>query len=207
MRPLDVLLFVFDGLADWETGYAVAAINNPQHQRMPGRYRVRTVAVRPDVVQTMGGIRVVPDLTLSQISAADAAMLILPGGEAWESGGNAEAIATARTFLAAGVPVAAICGATAALARAGLLDTRRHTSNASEYLAATQYAGEALYEDAPAITDGGIITASGTAPVDFAQHIFRLLDLYPPSVIDAWHGLFKTGRREYFDALMQAISA
>lgn len=207
MKPLDVLLFVFDGLADWETGYAVAAINNPQHQRVPGRYRVRTVAARPDVVQTMGGIRVVPDLTLSQINAAETAMLILPGGEAWESGGNAEAIATARTFLAAGVPVAAICGATAALARAGLLDTRRHTSNASEYLAATQYCGAALYEDAPAVTDDNVVTASGTAPVDFAQHIFRRLDLYPPAVLDAWYGLFKTGRREYFDALIQAISA
>ncbi|MFT3847151.1 MAG: DJ-1/PfpI family protein [Propionivibrio sp.] len=207
MRPLDVLLFVFDGLSDWEAGHAVAAINNPRFQRIPGRYRVRTVAARPDVVQTMGGIRIVPDLTLAEINSAETAMLILPGGDVWESGGNTEAIATVRTFIAAGVPIAAICAATAALARGGLLDKRRHTSNAREYLAATGYHGLALYEEVPAVTDDDVITASGTAPVDFAQHIFRRLDLYPPAVLDAWYGLFKTGRRAYFDALMLAVSA
>ena len=207
MKPLDALLFVFDGLSDWETGYAIAAINTPRFQRLPVRYRVRTVALRSDVVQTMGGVRIVPDLTLAQLSPADSAMLILPGGDAWEAGGNLEAIETARTFLDAGVPVAAICAATAALARSGLLDGRRHTSNAREYLEATGYHGQSLYEEAPAVTDDNIITASGTAPVDFAQHIFRRLDLYPPAVIDAWYGLFKTGHREYFDALIRAVSA
>ena len=207
MKPLDALLFVFDGLSDWETGHAIAAINNPRFQRLPGRYRVRTVALHSDVVQTMGGIRIVPDLTLAQASPVDSAMLILPGGDAWETGGNTEAIETAQAFLDAGVPVAAICAATAALARSGLLDKRRHTSNAREYLEATGYYGQSLYEEAPAVTDDNIITASGTAPVDFAQHIFRRLDLYPPAVLDAWYGLFKTGHREYFDALIRAVSA
>ena len=207
MKQLDALLFVFDGLSDWETGHAIAAINNPRFQRLPGRYRVRTVALHSDVVQTMGGIRIVPDLTLAQASPVESAMLILPGGDAWESGGNQEAIEAAQSFLNAGVPVAAICAATAALARGGLLDKRRHTSNAREYLAATGYRGQSFYEEAPAVSDDNIITASGTAPVDFAQHIFRRLDLYPPAVLDAWHGLFKTGHREYFDALMRAVSA
>ena len=47
----------------------------------------------------------------------------------------------AAEFLDAGVPVAAICGATAGLAAEGLLDDRRHTSNAAEFLAATGYGG------------------------------------------------------------------
>jgi putative intracellular protease/amidase len=46
----------------------------------------------------------------------------------------------ASRFLDTGVPVAAICGATEALARAGLLDRRPHTSAAPEALAATGYA-------------------------------------------------------------------
>lgn len=45
--------------------------------------------------------------------------------------------AAARRFLDAGVRVAAICGATAGLARASLLDEGSHTSAAAEYLAAT----------------------------------------------------------------------
>lgn len=207
MKQQDVHLFVFDSLSDWEAGYAVAGINNPQFQLNPGRYRIQTVALQLAPIVTVGGIRIEPDLTLDSISPADSAMLILPGGTSWDAGQNREAIDVAAVFLAAGVPVAAICGATAGLARGGLLDDRRHTSNGKEYLSATEYRGVSLYEDSPAVTDENLITASGVAPVDFALHIFRLLDLYHPPVLDAWYGLFKTGQSEYFSVLMQAINA
>lgn len=32
-----VHLFVFNTLADWETGFAIARINNPEMQKHPGR--------------------------------------------------------------------------------------------------------------------------------------------------------------------------
>lgn len=207
MKQQDVYLFVFDSLADWEAGYAVAGINTPQFQINPGGFRVQTVALQATSVQTIGGIRIEPDLTLDSISPKDSAMLILPGGAAWDAGQNMEAVDVANAFLKAGVPVAAICGATAGLARGGLLDNHRHTSNALEYLAATRYRGGSLYEESPAVTDGDLITASGIAPIDFAQHIFRRLNLYRSPVLDAWYGLFKTGRPEYFGALMQAANA
>lgn len=206
MTPLTVHLFVFDSLADWEPGYAIAGINDPQFQRMPGRYRVRTASVGGRTVVTAGGVRIQPDAALEAVEPAGSAMLILPGGTAWDEGHNGEAVEPARTFLSRGVPVAAICGATAGLARGGLLDDRRHTSNAREYLAATGYSGAGLYEDAPVITDRHLITAPGTAPLDFALHIFRELDLYPREVLEAWYGLFKTGQPEYFAALMQATA-
>jgi putative intracellular protease/amidase len=206
MKYQDVHLFVFDSLSDWEPGYAVAGINSPQFQINPGRYRIRTVALSMGSVLTMGGIRIEPDLTLNSISPENSAMLILPGGTAWDMGKNMEAVEMAGAFLKSGVPVAAICGATAGLARGGLLDHRRHTSNAREYLAATRYQGLELYEDGPAVTDNNVITASGIAPLEFALHIFRRLGLYTSEVLDAWYKLFKTGRSEYFDALMQATS-
>lgn len=207
MEQQDVHLFVFDSLSDWEAGYAIAGINNPQFQLNPGRYRIQTVVLKLAPVVTIGGIRIKPDLTLDSISPADSAMLILPGGTSWDAGQNMEAIDVAAAFLAAGVPVAAICGATAGLARGGLLDDRRHTSNAKDYLLATQYGGASLYEDSPAVIDDNLITASGVAPVDFAYHIFRRLSLYKPPVLDAWYGLFKTGQPEYYGALMQAVDA
>jgi len=112
----------------------------------------------------------------------------------------------ARSFLGAGVPVAAICGATAGLARGGLLDHRRHTSNASEYLAATGYPGGSHYEAAPAVTDGDLITAAGTAPVDFACHIFRRLEVFTPQVLESWYLLFKTGDSEHYEALVASLA-
>lgn len=202
--PQAVHLFVFDSLSDWEPGYAVAGINTPQYQREPGRYVVQTVSTGGRPVRTAGGISIQPDGALESLTPGESALFILPGGSSWDEGHNMEAVACARAFLDAGVPVAAICGATSGLARGGLLDRRRHTSNAREYLAATGYSGGALYEDAPAVTDDLLITASGMAPLEFARAIFERLAVYPPAVLDAWYNLFSTRDPQYFAALMAA---
>ncbi len=204
MHTQDIHFFVFDGLSDWEAAYAIAGINNPQYQSQPNRFRVRTVASAMGSVATAGGLRIQPDLMLDSLSETECTMLILPGGSLWDEGKNAEAVDAAKAVLAAGGAVAAICGATAGLARGGLLDDKKHTSNAREYLEATQYKGGALYQDEPAVADGALITASAMAPVDFAYQIFRYLHLYSPEVLSAWHGLFKTGEAQYFAKLMQA---
>lgn len=115
-----------------------------------------------------------------------------------------EAVARAQEYLQAGVPVAAICGATAGLARGGLLDSRKHTSNAREYIAASGYHGAHLYQDSAAVVDDKVITASAMAPLDFAREIFVTLDLYSPQVLDAWYNLFATRKPEYFGALLAA---
>jgi putative intracellular protease/amidase len=192
MEQQTVHLFVLDTMSDWEYGYAVAGINQPVFQLNPGRYTIRTVGPSREAVRTMGGIAIQPDMALDELRPEDSAMLILPGAATWDKGAHAEAVETARAFLAEGVPVAAICGATGGLARSGVLDGRPHTSNALEYLNYQPgYAGAAHYVDAPAHRDGDLITASGTAPIDFARAIFERLELYAPSTLDAWYRLYK----------------
>ena len=198
--------YVFDTLADWEHGFAVSGINNTQFHRVPGQWRVQTVAPSRDAIVTSGGVRIIPDGTLHELSPSESRMLILPGGDTWDEGGNTDAVEKAREFLGSGVPVAAICGATAGLARGGLLDDRRHTSNAREYIAATGYLGGALYQDEPAVTDGDLITAASMAPLEFAYHIYRRLGLYAPDVLEAWYGLFSTRKPEYFAELVRLVS-
>src|SRR5271157_3372637 len=102
-----VHLFVFDTMADWEAAFAIAGINNPEWQLSPGRYQVRTASVGRQIATTIGGVRIQPDLALSEVSPEASAMLILPGGQSWEHGANPEAVALAAEFVAAGVPVAA----------------------------------------------------------------------------------------------------
>lgn len=203
MEKQIVQLFVFNTLADWETGFAVAGINNPALQKHPGRYRVQTVGLDAEPVTTIGGVTILPDITLNELEPSPSAMLILPGGEAWDEGKNSEILESAKRFLAAGIPIAAICGATAGLARAGILDDKHHTSNAPEYLQATNYRGAALYQNQPVVTDGNVITAHSTAPLDFAYHIFKKLDLYDNPILEAWYGLFKTGDSSYYSTLQQ----
>ncbi|MFI5720268.1 DJ-1/PfpI family protein [Nocardia sp. NPDC051750] len=184
---------VYDTLADWEVGAATAHINNSNWHREPGAYRIRTVAADTGPVTTMGGMRILPDLTLADLSPADSAMLILPGADGWERGELDAFTDKAREFAAAAVPVAAICGATFGLARAGLLDDRRHTSNVAEYLAASGYAGGRHYTSEPAVTDRGVITANSTAPFEFAREVLAALDIYEPEVLDGWYRLFGKG--------------
>ncbi len=204
MQKRTVYLFVFDTLSDWEAGYAVAGINNPAFQAKPGSFHMKTAGLSKDPVTTMGGITILPDLTLDELEASQSAMLILPGGSTWDRGENTAAVEKAISFLAGEVPVAAICGATAGLARAGILDDKYHTSNSLDYLRATNYRGEAFYRDQPAVTDGGLITAGGLAPIDFAGHIFKRLGVYSTDLLDSWYGLFKTGDPSYFRDLVQS---
>ena len=181
---------VFDTLADWEIGHLTAHLRNGQFQIEPGSFDVVTVGLTAAPVKTMGGLTVVPDVVLADLDPADSAMLVLPGGEHWESGELAEFVAAARRFVAAGVPVAAICGATFALAAAGLLDDRRHTSNDPGYLAASGYAGGAHYETALVVTDRDVISATAVAPAEFAAAVFARLGSHEPAVLDSWRKLY-----------------
>ncbi|MEU6835040.1 DJ-1/PfpI family protein [Streptomyces rubiginosohelvolus] len=196
-----VHLAVYDTFADWETGYATA------HLTQNG-YTVRTVGLSREPVTTMGGLRVQPDLALDELRPQDSALLILTGAAGWDTGETLAPFArAARTFLDAGVPVAAICGATAGLAREGLLDDRAHTSAVSFYLAATGYAGGERYVEVDAVTDPGVdgtgrlITAGPTEPVAFAREVFALLGVYDAKKLDAWYRLFHDSDASAYEVL------
>ncbi|KQV50260.1 thiamine biosynthesis protein ThiJ [Pelomonas sp. Root1217] len=206
MKKQTVHLFVFDTMSDWEYGYLVAGLNNPLGQKLPGRFRVKTVGLTDAPVKTAGGLRVSPDLALDKLKPRHSALLVLPGGTAWDRKKNKEAAQLAGNFLAEGVAVAAICGATAGLARAGLLDDVPHTSNSKDYLAATGYQGAAFYRQKPAVRSGKLITASAMRPLEFAKEAFAALDVYADDVLAAWYGLYKTGDAKYFEAFMKAAA-
>ena len=193
-----VYYFVFDGLVDYEAAYALVAVNNPQFQRAPNSYKVMLIGENVEAITTAGGVRIVPDVTLPQIDIENTAMLILPGGSKWEKEGNMEVMTVVQPVLAKGGVVAAICGATLGLAKAGLLDDRKHTSNAPEYLAISGYKGASNYIDTDAVTDDGIITAGGVFPTGFAREVVAALNLYTKEVADSWYHLIKTGDRKYF---------
>jgi putative intracellular protease/amidase len=187
-----VHILVFDGFADWEPAHALAEL------RRTGGFGVWSVGFTGDPVRSMGGLRVMPDGALYSVAPADVALFILPGGDLWEDESaypRAELETLLHQLVAAHVPIAAICGATLAVARAGLLDTRPHTSNAPEYIAkhASAYTGRDRYQASLAVRDTGVITASGLGSVDFAREIFEELGVFPPKVRPIWYNAFKHG--------------
>ncbi|MEU9310213.1 type 1 glutamine amidotransferase family protein [Streptomyces sp. NPDC048256] len=200
MSRKPVHLAVYDTLADWETGFATAYLAR-------NGYEIRTVGGSEEPVVSTGGLRIRPDLALDAVRPEDSSLLILPGADLWDTSDDLAPFArTARAFLDAGVPVAAICGATAGLAREGLLDDRDHTGAVSFYLAATGYAGGDRYVEADAVTDSNLITAGPTEPVAFAREIFRLLGVYEGEVLDAWYRLFHDSDASAYEVLEKATA-
>ena len=186
-----VYFLAVPGFADWEAAHALAEL------RRHGHYRVQVVGLRHDAVQSMGGLTVQPTAALAELDPDDVAVFILPGGDRWElQPVERELVAALKTLEARAVPIAAICAATTAVARAGLLAGRRHTSNGLEYLKqhVPDYAGSAMYVDAPAVRDRGLITASGLADVEFAEEIMAELGVLSDSDRSYWTSLFRGGR-------------
>lgn len=190
MSEATVHLAVYDTFSDWEVGHVTAHINKPLWHKTPGRFAVRTVGATTEPVTSMGGLRVTPDVALAELRPEDSAMLILPGSDIFHTDAFVPFAVKAREFLDAGVPVAAICGATGGLAMAGLLDERPHTSNAVEFLNSLGYQGKDFYRDELAVTDGDLLTANGVAPVEFARAIMARLDVYEPGVLASWYKLY-----------------
>ncbi|GAB3927920.1 glutamine amidotransferase [Microlunatus endophyticus] len=193
-------LAVYDTLADWEYGHLAVELRTGRFTGVP--YEIRTVAETLDPITTMGGLRVLPDLTLSDLDPADSGLLILTGSGFWDDGGGEPFLDAARAFLDAGVPVAGICGATSGLARAGLLDERRHTSAAPEYLAATGYRGAAHHVDERAVADHGVVTAGPQSAVQFASATLGLLGLATPTRLEAYEGVFHRADPAAYPILM-----
>ncbi len=184
-------LAVYDRMADWQYGHAVAQVRSGLGPHGAGSLDVVTVGLTGAPVTTMGGLTILPDLTLPQLKPSASAMLVLPGSPDWDSAPETMAplASAAGILLDAGVPVAAICGATAGLAREGLLDHRDHTSSTPDYLLGTGYAGGHRYREELAVTDDDLVTAGTTAPVEFAREILAKLDVLGPRGLDAWYRL------------------
>lgn len=191
MAPSDVYVLVFDGFADWEPAHALAEL------RRSGKRDIVVVGFNSNPVVSMGGLRVMPHRSLAEVAADQVGLLILPGGDLWESGEYAQTTLSAllRQLEVSRIPIAAICGATLALARAGLLNDRRHTSTVPGDLnTAPEYSGAAYYLSTPAVTDRGVITASGLASVDFAREVLAMFGVFSTADQALWFDMYKHGR-------------
>ncbi|HZY81384.1 MAG TPA: DJ-1/PfpI family protein [Cyclobacteriaceae bacterium] len=193
MKQKTCYLFVFDGFADYETSLAAVGI------RRSGEYQLKTIAIKKEMVRSMSGMAIMPDVDfmpdtdLADIDNDNTGMLILPGGTAWEAGKNEAITPLVAHCLLHGIPVAGICGATVFLAELGLLNRTVHTSNAMEYLTACSrvYRGQALYRATPSVKTEFLITASGTAATEFAHDIFESLGIIESAGVNQWFQYFQ----------------
>lgn len=203
-----VYLYVFDTMADWEIGYLTAELNSGRYYKKGvAPLKIVTVGMEKTPVTTMGGLKILPDIKLDECSIESTDTLILPGGNTWTETIHQPILKIAERCLEEGIWVAAICGATMGLAQAGLLNSRWHTSNDLEYLKmiCPTYTGENYYKVESAVTDGKLITASGTAPLEFSVHVLKALGVFSSKTLEAWYSLNKTRESKYYYELMNSI--
>jgi putative intracellular protease/amidase len=187
-RPTAYVL-LRNGFADWEAASALAELQRTFE------YTVKVIGLTSGTVVSMGGLRVAVDLTISEFVARSASILILPGGDAWTQGELVEVSDAVRAVVALGQPVAAICAATLALAHAGLLDDRLHTSNGAGFIEAhvPKYRGQDFYRSQKSVRDQNVVTANGLAPFAFAAEIFRALVPERGADIGTYETLYSRG--------------
>ncbi|CAI6025026.1 putative protease YdeA [Paenibacillus sp. JJ-100] len=203
-----VYLYVFDSMSDWEIGYLTAELNSGRYFRKGlAPAQIVTVGIDKTPVTTMGGLKIMPDITVDECNITSVDALILPGGNTWTEAVHSPILHIADMCLQEGIVVGAICGASIGLAQAGLLDSRFHTSNDLSYLKmiCQSYTGEKYYKLESAVTDGKLVTASGVAPLEFSVYVLRALDVFTPETLDAWYHLNKTNEPKYFYELMNSI--
>ena len=155
----------------------------------------------------MGGLAIVPDLTIKDVQANKENVLILPGADSWSETENFQILEIAKRFLEVGGLVAAICGATVALANIGVLDDKKHTSNGVGFLNmfCPEYKGTDNYIDKSAVRDGNLITAAATGALDMARLILEYLDVFGAATLEHWYAYFSTGNANEFFAMMQSL--
>jgi putative intracellular protease/amidase len=210
MKNKTVYMYVFDTMADWEWGYVTAELKTGRFFKkdvLP--FTVKTFSLTKETIVTIGGVRIIPDIYVEEIVSEDCALLLLPGGETWLDPMHAPVIEIVKNFLVGGIPVAAICGATIALAAAGILDQYLHTSNDLSFLKAVcpQYKGEKNYQSDSAVTDRNLISAGGVAPLELAYHILKKLAVCSDETLDSWYKLNKLQDSQYFYKLMQSLQS
>lgn len=205
MKNRKVYMYVFDTMSDWEVGYLTAELNTGRYFKKGLKpLKVTTVGIDKNPIITMGGLKVLPEITIDEFNIESNDVLILPGGDTWISIDHEIILEKTKEALVQGSVVAAICGATLGLAKKGLLDFRNHTSNDLEFLKMIipSYNGEKYYKMKSVVSDENLITASGIAPLEFTIHVLKVLDVFKEKALSSWINLYKTNDSKYFFELM-----
>lgn len=206
----NIYIYVLDTLADWELGYVTAELNSGRFFKKGAEaVSLKRVSYSKEPITTMGGVTIVPDCTTSEMVVDEKSVLLLPGADTWSNPKHGAVMEKAKEFISSGATVGAICGATVALANAGLLDNRKHTSNGPGFLEmfSPSYKGQSFYIDEPSVADKNLITASSTGALMWAKQIIETLGVLKKDTLEAWYEYFSTGKAEDFFALMQTMKS
>ena len=183
------LILLLNDYADWEVAYISSTIN------MSEEWSVKTISTQKEV-KSIGGLTTKIDYLLEEIpSQYD--LLILIGGNSWTND-DSDIINLVNNTLNNNIILGAICGSVDFMARNGLLNNFKHTGNdLSLWNTFDQYSNKDEFQFKQAVRDKNLITANGTAPIEFEQLILESIDYAEKNEIEKTIYLHRHGFYDY----------
>lgn len=192
----EILYILLSDYAAHEVVYLSQAVASDEYALKENpKYVNKVVAPTMEPVKSIGGFLTLPDYSFESIPD-DYAALVLIGGFGWATPVAEQVAPIVRNAIARGKIVGAICNAASFMAKCGFLNNVRHTGNGLEQLklwGGENYANPEGYANVQAVSDKNIVTANGSASLEFAKELLLLLENDTPERIEMYYQFNKQG--------------
>lgn len=204
----EILYLLLPDYAAHEMVYLSQAVACDEQAIKPApKYVNKAVAATMNPICSCGGFRTLPDYTFDTMPD-DYAALVLIGGFGWTRDELADPVVPlVRKAIQSGKIVGAICNAASFLAKHGFLNNVRHTGNGIDQLklwGGANYTNAAQYIHKQAVSDRYIVTANGSATLEFARELLLLLENDTPERIEMYYQFNKQGFCSLFPSDMES---
>lgn len=192
----EVLYILLPDYAAHEIVYLSEAISSDEYALKENpKYINKVVAPTLEEIKSIGGFRTLPDYSFDNMPS-DYAALVLIGGFGWSTPVAEQVVNIVKQAIENGKIVGAICNASSFMAKYGFLNTVKHTGNGLEQLkiwGRENYTNSDGYIHAQVVCDKNIITANGSATLEFAKELLLLLENDTPERIEMYYQFNKQG--------------
>ena len=192
----EILYILLPDYAAHEAVYLSQAIASDEYaMKEHPKYVNKVVAPTLESVKSIGGFRTVPDYSFDTMPD-DYAALVLIGGFGWNTPVAEQVVPIVKRAVEKGKIVGAICNAASFMAEHGLLNAVKHTNNGLDQLkiwGGENYTNSNGYLQQQAVSDGRIVTANGSATLEFAKELLLLLENDTLERIEMYYQFNKQG--------------
>lgn len=192
----EILYILLPDYAAHEVVYLSEAIASDEYALKENpKYVNKAVAPTMDPVKSIGGFNTLPDYSFDTMPDEYAA-LVLIGGFGWCTPVADKVVDIVRGAIEKGRIVGAICNGASFMAKHGFLNVVKHTGNGHEqlkYWGGDNYTNPGGYINAQAVSDKNIVTANGSATLEFAKELLLLLENDTPDRIEMYYQFNKQG--------------
>lgn len=175
----EILYILLPDYAAHEAVYLSQAIASDEFAlKQNPKYVNKVVTPTLEPVKSIGGFRTLPDYSFETMPG-DYAALVLIGGFGWSTPVADQVVPIVKQAIEKDKIVGAICNGASFMAKHGFLNSVKHTGNGLEQLklwGGRNYTNPDGYVHTQAVADNKIVTANGSATLEFAKELLLLLE-------------------------------